>query len=161
MNKYLYLLLLPIIALVAVSCNDEEEDTKPTILMRYLVGNWEVVKSDHPEYATIYEITEDIMPSTGTVGYRGSLTTYYLTEDNPPMHDKAYSWEIVAIEDTYYPLIELVWQADIDGKAGDEPADRFYYRIEELTPTSMRWHINSVTGEETINFIRRTDLDDK
>ena len=65
MNKYLYLLLLPIIALVAVSCNDEEEDTKPTILMHYLVGNWEVVKSDHPEYATIYEITEDIIGKRG------------------------------------------------------------------------------------------------
>lgn len=161
MKKYLYLLLLPILVVIVTSCDDK--DDKPTILINYLSGNWEVVESDHSEYTTIYNISAEnlSLPSAGTVGYSGSLTTYYLKEDNSPIQDKEYSWKIVAIEDVYYPLIELIWQADIDDKKGDEPHNRFYYRIEELTPTSMRWHIKGIFGEETINFIRRTDVDGK
>ncbi len=161
MKKYLYLLLLPILVVIVTSCDDK--DDKPTILINYLSGNWEVVESDHSEYTTIYNISAENLsfPSAGTVGYSGSLTTYYLKEDNSPIQDKEYSWKIVAIEDVYYPLIELIWQADIDDKNGDEPNNRFYYRIEELTPTSMRWHIKGIFGEETINFIRRTDVDGK
>lgn len=161
MKKYLYLFLLPILAFIVSSCDDDEEE-KPTILMKYLVGKWEVVESTNPEHTTIYNITDNSnIPSAGTVGYSGLLTTYYRSVGEQPIYDKEYSWRIVAIEDTYYPLIELVWQADIDGADGDQVANRFYYRIEELTPTTMRWHINSATGEETIDFIRQNDLDDK
>lgn len=161
MKKHLYLLLLSILAVIATSCDDN--DDKPTILIQYLSGYWEVVETDHSEYTTIYNISADnlSLPSAGTVGYSGSLSTYYLNEDRLPIHDKMYSWKIVAVEDVYYPLIELIWQADIDDKDGDELNNRFYYRIEELTPTTMRWHIKGIFGEETINFIRRTDLDDK
>ena len=161
MKKYLYLLLLSILAVIATSCDDN--DDKPVILIRYLPGNWEVVKSDHDDYSTIYNISADnlSLPSAGTVGYSGSLTTYYLNENRLPIHDKVYSWKIVAVEDVYYPLIELIWQEDINGEVSDELDNRFYYRIEELTPTSMRWHIKGIFGEETINFIRRTDSDDK
>lgn len=161
MKKYLYLLLLSILAVIATSCDDN--DDKPVIFIRYLPGNWEVVKSDHDDYSTIYNISADnlSLPSAGTVGYSGSLTTYYLNENRLPIHDKVYSWKIVAVEDVYYPLIELIWQEDINGEVSDELDNRFYYRIEELTPTSMRWHIKGIFGEETINFIRRTDSDDK
>jgi hypothetical protein len=160
MKKYLYLLLLPILAVIATSCDDN--DDKPAILIRYLPGNWEVVKSDH-DYTKIYNISADnlSLPSAGTVGYSGSLTTYYLNENRLPIHDKVYSWKIVAVEDVYYPLIELIWQEDINGEVSDELDNRFYYRIEELTPTSMKWHIKGIFGEETINFIRRTNSDDK
>ncbi len=161
MKKHLYLLLLSILAVIATSCDDK--DDKPTILINYLSGNWEVVKFDHPEYTTICNISAEnlSLPSAGFVGYSGSLTTYYLNEDNSSIQEEVYSWKIVAIEDVYYPLIELIWQADIDDKNGDKPNNRFYYRIEELTPTSMRWHIKGSFGEQTINFIRRTDLDGK
>lgn len=161
MKKHLYLLLLSILAVIATSCDDSEH--KPTILVQYLAGNWEVVESDQNDYTLIYNIPAESLslPSTGTVGYIGSLSTYFLNEDRLPIHDKMYSWKIIAVEDVYYPLIELIWQADIDDKDGDEHNNRFYYCIEELTPTSMRWHIKGIFGEETINFIRRTDLDDK
>lgn len=152
------MLLLPFIAFTAVSCSD---DDKPTILMNHIEGNWEVVKYDHPEYTTIYDIRPESssLPTSGSIGYKGMLTTYYLTVGNPPRHDKEFSWKIVTVEDGQYPLIELVWEADLDEANGDAPANRFYYRIEELTATTMRWYINSVTGEETIDFIRRADLD--
>lgn len=162
MKKSAYLFLLTILAFVAVSC-DDNEDNRPTILLMYLSGSWEVVYSNNPECPSIYDITAESssLPSAGSVGYNGTLTTSYLTVNNSLVHDKEYSWEIVAVEDSYYPLIELNWAADLDNVNGNQPANRFYYRIEELTPTTMRWHINSVTGEEIIKFVRRTDLDSK
>ena len=80
----------------------------------------------------------------------GSITTYYLKEDNSPIQDKEYSWKIVAIEDVYYPLIELIWQANIDDKNGDEPNNRFYYRIEELTPGTSKRKVSVVIPSEML-----------
>ncbi len=162
MKKSVCLFLLSILAFVVVSCDDKEDD-KPTILLNYPSGSWEVVYSNNPERPSIYDITAESssLPPAGSVGYNGTLATSYLTVNNSLVHDKEYSWKIVAVEDSYYPLIELNWTADLDEINGDQPVKRFYYRIEELTPTTMRWHINSVTGEEIIKFIRRADLDRK
>ncbi|MCM1142977.1 MAG: hypothetical protein NC453_30805 [Muribaculum sp.] len=159
MKKIVNLLLLSLLAFVVVSCDDKEDD-KPTILLNYLAGSWEVVYSDNRECPSIYDITAESssLPSAGSVGYNGTLTTFYFTVDHSLKRDKTYSWKIVAVEDVYYPLIELVWVTDIDANNEDTPADRFYYRIEELTPNKMRWHISSAAGkDETIIFERRTD----
>lgn len=160
MVKYLYLLLLPLLACTATGCDNEKDSpTEPAILMKYLAGSWQI---DPSTPTTVYNIYPDdsTLPAAGSVGYSGSLTTLFLTEEGYPLYDKEYSWKIVGFEDVYYPLIELVWQADLDAIDDDAPATRFYYRIEELTPTTMRWHINSIAGTETLTFTRRPSPQD-
>lgn len=159
MKKYLFLLIIPILSLGLISCNNEE-DVKPMDL-RLLDGVWEVVDQGNQDVfdrkcllniSTSHDLTNEAYGAL-----HGYITTFYLTATDIPKHDKEYSWSICEIEN-HLPLLDLTFQADID--SDDIEKGEYSYTITKLTDTHLWWQIRSDSDNSTIKFRRRTDIKD-
>ncbi|MDE7152870.1 MAG: hypothetical protein K2O00_00325 [Muribaculaceae bacterium] len=149
MKKFLYLLLLPLIAVAFSSCDDNNEpiDTK------LIVGQWEIVSADHPEYTCIYNFTTQ---NQNTWSW-GTLTTYYLTVSGNPVYDKVYSWHISDPQNDDTVYLETTLQGELD--SDDAWGNTDYFIVEKLTSTEMTLRRNTVGDSRTkIKFLRRNDL---
>lgn len=155
MNKYLLLLILPLLSFTLTGC-DDEEDVKP-IDLNLFDGIWEVVNQGNQNVFG----REDILHITssqiyeGYGGYQGNITTYFLRYDDTPIYDKVFSWSIREVENKQ-PLLYVVYQGELDT---DDPWDgNYYYKITKLTDTHMWWQVNTNGDNSTIMFRRRNDI---
>lgn len=156
MNRYLMFLVLPILSLLMVGCDDDKDDVVAPDLTRF-AGTWEVVSPGDQKvfgWNEILDITSSrIHESYG--GYQGYITTYFLTADGTPRHDRVFTWSIREVEN-HQPLLDLVFQGDLDS---DDPwASNYPYKIVRLTDTHMWWQVNSNGDNSTIKFRRRNDI---
>ena len=157
MNKFLLLFIVTLLSLGLVGCEDDKE-TKPMDLS-LLTGTWEVGDQgtqDVLEKDCILEISVSHSQTEGTLGgHQGSITTYYLSADGTPVHDKVYGWSIREMEN-HQPLLclELLGEPD-----NDDPWEIFhFYKITKLTDTDMWWQVNTNGDNSIVKLRRRTDL---
>ena len=76
MNKYLLLLILPLLSFVMVGCDDDKDDVISPDLTLF-TGNWEVIVQDNQEIFTrnvILNITSAQIHE-GYGGYQGYIST--------------------------------------------------------------------------------------
>lgn len=156
MNKYLLLLILPLLSFVMVGCDDDKDDVIAPDLTLF-AGNWEVVDQGNQEIFArncILEIkSRQIYEGYG--GYQGSITTCYLTVTGIPRHDRVFTWSIREVEN-HQPLLDVVFQGELDND--DIWAGEYPYKIIKLTETQMWWQINTIGDNSTIKFRRRNDI---
>lgn len=159
MNKYLLLLILPLLSFVMTGCDDDEDDViapDPAIIE----GTWEVVDqgSQHVfERNCILDITSAQIHE-GYGGYQGYITSYFLTADGTLKHDRLFTWSIREVEN-HQPLIDVVFQGELD--SDDLWAGSYPYKIIKLTDTDMWWRVNTNGDKSIIKFIRRNDIASK
>lgn len=155
MNKYILLLLLSLLSLSLVGCGGEEE-VKPVDL-RLFSGTWEVVDQGNQELferGCMLDITSSQIHE-GYGGYKGYITTYFITDDGSRMHDRAFSWVSREVEN-HKPLLDLVLQGELDS---DDPwTGNYYYKISKLDYNDMWWQVNTNGDNSIIKFIRRDDV---
>ena len=155
MNKYLLLLLLPLLSFTLIGCDDEEDVISPDL--KLFAGTWEVVVQ---EDQNVFE-REDILHITssqiheGYGGYQGNITTYFRKYDNTVIHDRVFSWSIREVENNQ-PLLDVVYQGELD--SDDTWDGNYYYKITKLTDTHMWWQVNTNGNNSTIKFRRRNDI---
>ena len=155
MNKYLLLLLLPLLSFTLIGCDDEEDVIAPDL--KLFAGTWEVVVQ---EDQNVFE-REDILHITssqiheGYGAYQGNITTYFLRYDDTPIHNKVFLWSIREVENNQ-PLLDVVYHGELD--SDDTWNGNYYYKITKLTDTHMWWQVNTNEGNSTIKFCRRNDI---
>jgi len=157
MNKFLLLLIVPLLSFCLMGCEDDKE-TKPMDLS-LLADTWEVVDQGNQEVFEkdcIIDVTVSPDQTDGAYGgYHGFITTYYLSADGTPAHDKVYGWSIREVEN-HNPLLDMVFKGDLDS---DNPWEgQYFYKITKLTYADMWWQVNTNGDNSTIKFRRRTDL---
>lgn len=156
MNKLLFLLILPILLFIPASCNNDD-DIKPMDI-DLIAGEWEVVdqgNQDVFERGCMLDISISPDLINGSYGgYKGSITTFYLTVSGAVLHDKEYGWSIRYVENQL-PLLEVVLQGELD--SDDIWDGEYHYKITKLTDTHMWWQVNSNGDHSTIKFRRRID----
>lgn len=155
MNKFLMLLILPLLSFMIIGCDDDDDVIAPDVTLS--AGTWEVVSTGdqkvfgwneilHIESNRIYE---------GYGGYQGSITTYFITAEGIPKQDRVFTWSILYVEN-HQPLLDVVFQGDLDS---DDPwAGNYPYKIVKLTDTHMWWQVNTNGDSSTIKFRRRNDI---
>lgn len=156
MNKYLLLLILPLLSLVMVGCDDDNDDVIAPDL-KLFAGTWEVVDQGIQEVFArncILDIKARQIHE-GYGGYQGSITTYFLTVDGTPKHDRVFTWTIRDVEN-YQPLLDVVFQGELD--SDDLWAGNYPYKIVKLTDTDMWWKVNTIGDNSTVKFRRRNDI---
>lgn len=149
MKKYLYLLVLPLLAAVLWGCDDDDEvmDT------RLIKGCWELASEDHPDYTDIY----DFETRGENTWSWGTLTTYYLTYGGDPVHDKVYDWYVTDPVNSDPVYLYLTLTGELDSDDAWENTDS--YIVERLTASEMILRKDEVGDTQTrIRFIRRNDL---
>lgn len=105
MNKYLLLLILPLLTLI--SCDDDDNDATPMDL-RLFAGTWQVVDKGNQKLFDkdcILDITSSQIHE-GYGGYEGYITSYILTAEGATLHDSIFSWSIRNMENRQ-PLLDL------------------------------------------------------
>ena len=155
MNKYILLLILPLLSFIMSGC-DDEDDIKP-IDLKLFAGTWEVVyQGDQNVFKRedILHITSSQM-NDGFGGYHGYVTTYFLKYDDTAIHDKVFTWSIREVEN-HQPLLDVVYQGELD--SDDTWNGNYYYKITKLTDTHMWWQVNTNGENSTIKFRRRNDI---
>lgn len=148
MKKFLFLFVLPFVAVALNSC-DDDDDVMDTKLIK---GQWELVSQDSPDRNCIYNFTTQ---SENTWSW-GILTTYYLTASGTPVHDKVYDWHVSDPNnyDTVYLDITLSGELDPD----DIMENTEYYIVEKLTPSEMLLEKHDGDKKTKLKFVRRNDL---
>ena len=156
MNRYLLLLVLPFLSFVMTACGDDEEDViAPDLTL--MPGTWQVVSPGDQKifgWDEILHITSSQIHE-GYGGYHGYITTYFLTSDGTPRHDRVFTWSISEAENNQ-PLLDVVFQGDLD--SDDRQTCNYSYRITKLTDTHMWWQVNANGDNSTIKFRRRNDI---
>lgn len=148
MKKFLFLFVLPFVAVALSSC-DDDDDVMDTKLIK---GKWELVSQDSPYRNCIYNFTTQ---SENTWSW-GILTTYYLTASGTPVHDKVYDWHVSDPNnyDTVYLDITLSGELDPD----DIMENTEYYIVEKLTSSEMLLEKQDGDNKTKLKFVRRNDL---
>ena len=148
MKKFLFLFVLPFVAVDLNSC-DNDDDVMDTKLIK---GQWELVSQDSPDRNCIYNFTTQ---SENTWSW-GILTTYYLTASGTPVHDKVYDWHVSDPNnyDTVYLDITLSGELDPD----DIMENTEYYIIEKLTSSEMLLEKQDGDNKTKLKIVRRNDL---
>lgn len=148
MKKFLFLFVLPFVAVALNSC-DDDDDAMDTKLIK---GQWELVSQDSPDRNCIYNFTTQ---SENTWSW-GILTTYYLTASGTPVHDKVYDWHVSDPNnyDTVYLDITLSGELDPD----DIMENTEYYIVEKLTSSEMLLEKQDGDKKTKLKFVRRNDL---
>lgn len=148
MKKFLFLFVLPFVAVALSSC-DDDDDVMDTKLIK---GKWELVSQDSPDRNCIYNFTTQ---SENTWSW-GILTTYYLTASGTPVHDKVYDWHVSDPNnyDTVYLDITLSGELDPD----DIMENTEYYIVEKLTSSEMLLEKQDGDKKTKLKFVRRNDL---
>lgn len=156
MNKYLLFLILPLLSLAMVGCDDDNDDVIAPDLTLF-AGTWEVVDQGNQETFArnfILNITSAQIHE-GYGGYQGYINTYLLTALGTPKHDRVFTWSIREVEN-HQPLLDVVLQGELDND--DIGAGEYPYKIIKLTDTQMWWQVNTNEDHSTIKFRRRTDI---
>ncbi|MDE5659257.1 MAG: hypothetical protein K2I25_09585 [Muribaculaceae bacterium] len=155
MNKYLLLLILPLLSFTLIGCDDEDDVIAPDL--KLFAGTWEVVDQGNQELLErncILNITSSqIHERFG--GYQGFIETYFITVNEIPKHDRVFSWSIREMENNQ-PLLDIVYQGELD--SDDTWDGNYYYKITKLTDTHMWWQVNTNGDNSTIKFRRRNDI---
>jgi len=155
MNKYILLLILPLLSFTLAGC-DDEDDAIP-IALNLFGANWEVVDPGNQELFErdcLLNITSSQIHE-GYGGYQGDITTYYLTVGGTPIHDRVFTWSIRYVEN-HQPLLDVVYQGELD--SDDTWNGNYYYKITKLTDSHMWWQVNTNGDNSTIKFRRRNDI---
>lgn len=153
MNKFLMLLILPLLSFMMIGCDDDVIASDVTLF----AGTWEVVSTGDQKVFGYNEILhiESNRIYEGYGGYQGSITTYFLTVDGIPKHDRVFTWSICEVEN-HQPLLDVVFKGELDS---DDPcAGNYPYKIVKLTDTHMWWQVNTNGDNSTIKFRRRNDI---
>lgn len=156
MNRYLLLLILPLLSFVMTACDDKEDEVFAPDLDLF-AGTWEVVSQGDQkvfEWEDILHITSARIHE-GFGGYQGNITTYFLASDGTPRHDRVFTWSILEVENNQ-PLLNVVFQGELD--SDDLWAGEYSYKIIKLTDTHMWWRVNTNGDKSIIKFKRRNDL---
>ena len=155
MNKYILILILPLLSFTLTGC-DDEDDIIP-IDLNLFAGTWEVVSEGDQNVFNredIFNITASQIHE-GYGGYHGNITTCFLKYDETLIHDKVFIWSIREV-DNHQPLLDVVYQGELDS---EDPWDgNYYYKITKLTYTHMWWQVNTNGDNSTIKFRRRNDI---
>ncbi|MDE6288344.1 MAG: hypothetical protein K2M00_06130 [Muribaculaceae bacterium] len=156
MNKLMLLLILPVLSFILSGCNNDD-DIKP-MNIDLMAGEWEVVnQGDQDVFERGCMLSISVSPDLikgNYGGYKGSITTYYLTVSGAVLHDKVYGWNIRYVENQL-PLLEVVLQGELDSE--DIWEGDYHYKITKLTDGHMWWQVNSNGDQSTIKFRRRID----
>lgn len=152
MKRYFFLLLLPLIAVILNSCNDEDE-----VLNQDLIeGQWEVISSDHPDYTCIYDFTTD-----GRGFAEGELYTYYIISNNNGEETKKtienYYWHATGPQNNNNRLeVKIIPLSVINSpEAGDKLEE---YLVTELSSRTMTWKRISPNDGLIRRFVRKSNL---
>ena len=149
MKKFIFLFVLPFIAITFYSCDDEDQvmDT------RLIKGQWQLVSQESPERDCIYNFTTQ---SENTWSW-GILTTYYMDVSGVPVHDKVYEWHISDPNNYDIVYLDITLQGELDADGAWENTEQ--YIVEELTPSEMILRKNDAGNSKTrLRFVRRNDL---
>lgn len=156
MNRYIILLILPLLSFIMTGCDDSAEDVKP-INLDIFTGTWQVVDQGNqnvlPRACILNIVSSQI--HEGFVGYQGYVTTFFLTVDGTPKHDKVFTWTIQE-EEGKQPLLNLAYQGDLDSDDiwdGDYP-----FKIVKLTDTFMWWQVNTIGDNSIVKLRRHADI---
>lgn len=155
MNKYILLLLLPLLSYTLIGCDDE--DGVKSMDLRLFAGTWEVVRQGDQNVFKREDIlhVKSSQIHEGFGGYQGYITVYFLKFDDTPLYDKVYTWSIREVEN-HQPLLDVVFQGELDND--DIWSGNYYYRIVKLTDTHMWWQVNANGDNSTIMLRRRNDI---
>lgn len=156
MNKYLLLLILPLLSLVMSGCDDNKDDVVAPDLTLF-AGTWEVVSPGEQKVFGWNEILHisSGRPFEGYGGYQGYINTHFLTALGTPKHDRVFTWSIREAE-RHQPLLDVVYQGELDS---DDPwAGNYPYKIVKLTDTHMWWQVNTNGDNSIIMLKRRNDI---
>lgn len=156
MNKYLMLLILPLLSFMMVGCDDDKDDVTASDLNLF-AGTWEVVSPGEQKvfgWNEILHITSAQIHE-GFGGYQGYINSYFLTATGIPKHDRVFTWSIREVEN-HQPLLDVVLQGELD--SDDIWAGNYPYKIVKLTDTHMWWQVNTIGDNSTIMFKRRDDI---
>ena len=155
MNKYLLLLILPLLSFTLTGCDDEDY-VKPFNLDLF-ARTWEVIDNGNQvllQRDCILDITSSQIHE-GFGGYQGFFTTYFFRNDDTLIHDEIFSWSIREV-DNHIPLLTTFINGQLDT---DDPWDgNYFYKITKLTDTDMWWQVNTNGDNSTIKFRRRNDI---
>ena len=156
MNKYLLLLIIPVLSILTMGCDNEKEDQNEDLTpvdLALLPGIWQIEGQDAwNEFSPdcILDINTKSDNTNAAYGAPcGSIATYPTSGDGRYYHDKIYSWTVTHVEN-HQPIIELVVRAYLDGPESDEYTSS--YRIIKLTDTQMSWQSNAPKDNTIINF---------
>ena len=142
MKKFLFLFVLPFVA-VAFSCDDD--DVMDTKLIK---GQWELVSQDSPDRNCIYNFTTQ---SENTWSW-GILTTYYLTASGTPVHDKVYDWHVSDPNNYATVYLDITLSGELD--PDDIMENTEYYIVEKLTPSEMLLEKQDGDKKTKLKFVR-------
>lgn len=140
---------------VMTGCDNDDDDKVIVPDMALFAGNWEVVDQGNQqvfERNCILEITSTQIHE-GYGGYKGDITTYFLTVDGTPLYDRGFTWTSTEVEN-HQPLLELVCLGELDG--ADPVAGEYSYRITKLTSTDMWWQSATKADKTVIKFRRNS-----
>lgn len=160
MNKYILLLILPLLSFVMVGCDDDKDDVVFAPKLELFAGIWEVVDQGDQkvfENNCILDI-QSRQIHEGFGGYQGYITTFFLTADGTQKHDRVFTFSIREVENNQ-PLLDVVFQGELD--SDDLWAGNYPYKIIKLTDTHMWWRVNTNGDNSIIKLRRRTDINIK
>lgn len=147
MKKFLFYIMLPVMAVAFSSCSDD--DVMDTKLIK---GVWQLVSEVSPERGHIYRFATQ---SDNTWSW-GTLTTYYLTVSGVPVSDRVFDWHVSDPQnyDTVYLDITPV---DVPGDDAWKATEQ--YILEKLTASEMVLKpVTPGASETQLIFVRRNDL---
>lgn len=148
MKKFLFYIMLPIMAVVFSSCSDDDDvmDTKQ------IKGVWQLVSQGSPDRGRIYSFATQ---NENTWSW-GTLTTYYLTVSGNPVSDGVFDWH-VSDPENYDPVYLDITPADLPGDDAWEATKQ--YIVEKLTASEMVLKpVTPGASDTQLIFVRRNDL---
>lgn len=154
MKKYIFILLLPLLAVALCGCDDEENTSD--VNLNLFAGRWELISRNHPDYGCIYDFEQSPEDTDRPAGqYHGSLITYYLTATGKPLYNQAFSWDITETGASAQ-VLNLTLIGDLDSY--ESSSEILHYKIVRLTTSHLWLQTIDSPQPETFTFRRRTDL---
>lgn len=148
MKKFLFFIMLPIMAVAFCSCSDDD-DVMDTRLIK---GVWQLVSQGSPDRGSIYSFATQ---SDNTWSW-GTLTTYSLTVSGNPVSDRVFDWH-VSDPENYDPVYLDITPADLPGDDAWEATKQ--YIVEKLTASEMVLKpVTPGASDTQLIFVRRNDL---
>lgn len=148
MKKFLFFIMLPIMAVAFSSCSDDD-DVMDTRLIK---GVWQLVSQGSPDRGSIYSFATQ---SDNTWSW-GTLTTYALAVSGDPVSDRIFDWH-VSDPENYDSVYLDITPADLPGDDAWEATEQ--YLVEKLTASEMVLKpVTPGASDTQLIFVRRNDL---
>ncbi len=148
MKKFLFYIMLPLMAVAFSSCSDDDDvmDTKQ------IKGVWQLVSEGSPDRGSIYSFATQ---SENTWSW-GTLTTYSLTDPGVPVSPRVFDWH-VSDPQNYGPVYLDITPVDVSGDDAWKATEQ--YLVEKLTASEMVLKpVTSSASDTQLIFVRRNDL---